>query len=425
MKTQTKIKPKRADYQPINQQLIYVNNEFKNVLLGELPNYELITLHDGLFADVNSCDLYYCGAVVWLKNTDAPNGIVFNDMDELWALEDDVVYGHYGRRDIGYFSVNEDHYIYNDDYYHESALLSHDLVIIDGEVYSRDDCHYCEDLGDYRHADDCYYCDDDDLYYSDERNIPVPALKGYHQSKIDDKSEGSLFKIGFEIEKEDNNFRDFGPVRDCGWDAESDSSLDSETGFELVSAVYNLMDMEILKADLHELQNFIHADTSDACGGHINVSEVGKSAKDMYDSIRGYLPLLYAMYPNRLENTYCKAKKDEDNSNRYRYQAINLTKGHILEFRIFSAVKSASQLYFRASLIQYMFKNKRKGAASVIKMLLSESELKAHLLTVYNSDNYSKLLDRVVRFTDIYMSLKDAKTTAKLILKSKGGEVCV
>ncbi len=313
-------------------------------------------------------------------------------------------------------------YNFDDEYYTRDGLTSYDLVIYQGDVYSLDDCVWCIDTERYVYSDDAFYNSNDGEYYEHESNIEDKTnLRDYHRSDIEDKSNNSIYKIGFEVEKEDSDFKDFSDVRLYGWDAERDGSLNDD-GFELVSPIYDLMDISKFNDDVKNISDFINADYSSNCGGHINVSVKDKNSIEVFDLIRGYLPLIYAMYPNRLENRYAKAKKVNEFNNEDRYEAINFTKGHILEFRIFSAVRNVNNLRFRYKFVQYMFNNQRKGSASVVRMLLTDSELKKLLLSVYDESKYDNLVERVIKFTDIYMSQRDIKTTTTLINKMKSGK---
>lgn len=314
------------------------------------------------------------------------------------------------------------YYIYDDKYYTSYGATSNDLVIYLGVLYPMDDCIFCEDTENYVPIDSAFYDEDSDTYFEYESSIvDRNGLKSYHRSEIEDKSNGSEYKIGFEIEKEDDRFTNFKELRAIGWDAESDGSLD-EDGFEIISPIYDLNDMGEFTSDIDRIYRFINADGSSNCGGHINVSVSGKDAKEIFSLIQGYTPLLYAMFPTRIENRYCKAKKVNEFNPYERYEAINFTKGNILEFRIFSRVKNTTHLTWRYKFIQYMFANQRKGAASIVRMLLTDSKLKALLLEVYSEDRYNNLVERVVKFTDVYMTSRDAKTTATLITKIKQGE---
>ena len=69
-----------------------------------------------------------------------------------------------------------------------------------------------------------------------------------------------------------------------------------------------------------------------------------------------------------------------------------------------------------------MFKHHRKGSASVLKMLFTDSPIKAHLLKIYNPIKYEALIDRVIRYTDIYMTAKDSQQTLRIIVDHKSKE---
>jgi predicted Fe-Mo cluster-binding NifX family protein len=383
----------------------------------------------------NITDIIYCGFHNIPMNYYDEDSVLFQclkgilDNNEDYILYDDSYY-HIDNCREGYIDYKNTEliptrylYEYCGDYYTKEALCEHNLIYYHGDIYDRDDFVYCEDSGNEIHVDDAFYCDSTEAWYEYEDSIKERnGLKGYHQSEIKDKSNNSEYKIGFEIEKEDDYFSDFSKLRDFGFDAERDGSLNDE-GFEIISPIYDLMNMDSFNSDMNNIKSYIDAEYSSNCGGHINVSIIGKEAAEIFELIKGYLPLLYAMYPNRIENRFCKAKKVNEFNDSERYEAINFTKGHILEFRIFSAVKNVNNLRFRYKLIQYMFKNQRKGAASVIRMLLTDSELKEILLSVYSLEKYNLLTERAIKYTDIYMSQRDVKTTSNLITKMKQGQM--
>ena len=146
----------------------------------------------------------------------------------------------------------------------------------------------------------------------------------------------------------------------------------------------------------------------------------GKSNKEAFNLIRGFVPLIYAMYYGRLENRFATAKKINDINTYNRYEAFNFTKDNgILEFRIFSAVRTREQLIWRAEFIALLFKHHRKGSASVLKMLFTNSPIKKHLLKIYEIDKFEALIERTIKYTDIYMSARDVQQTAKIIIDYK------
>lgn len=400
--------------------------EFKELIENGL-NLEHLELDrsevsDKIF-DRNTCDFEQFGDICWLCDEGHPDELVWSDYDEVYLNIDDAVYAYINRRDQSYVDYrNSNVWQYGNEYYITEALSDNDLCEYDGDIYHYDDMRYCEDAGESLPENECYFCEETEQYYSNRDNISNinnKGLKQYHSSKIEDKSNEAKIKIGFEVEKEDSNFRDFNNIRAINWDAERDGSLNSD-GFELVSAIYNLEDLTQFKQDTTQIQDYLNANSSKNCGGHINVSIKDKTNKEVFNLIRGYVPLIYAMYFGRLDNRFATAKKINELGDYNRYDAFNFTKNSgILEFRLFSAVRTRDQLIWRAELMALMFKHHRKGSASVLKMLFTDSQIKTHLLKMYSTNKYEALIDRVIKYTDIYMTAKDSQQTARIIIDHK------
>jgi hypothetical protein len=390
-----------------------------NGLNLEHLEFDRSEVSDKLF-DRNSCDFEQFSDICWLCCEDTPDNLVWSDYQEEYINIDYSLFCWVNRRNQSYIDINSQNcYQYQEEWYLSEVLGEFDLHEYNGEVYHSDDMRYCEDIGEYLPDDECYWCDDTEEYYADQSNANKGGLKQYHQSEIKDKSANAKIKIGFEVEKEDSNFKEFANIRALNWDAERDGSLNSN-GFELVSAIYNLEDLTQFKQDTEQIKDYLNADSSKNCGGHINVSIKDKTNKEVFNLIRGYVPLVYAMYFGRLDNRFATAKKIDELGQYNRYDAFNFTKEYgILEFRIFSAVKNREQLIWRAELIALMFKHHRKGSASVLKMLFTDSPIKTHLLKMYNTIKYEALIDRVIRYTDIYMTAKDTQQTARIIIDHK------
>lgn len=373
--------------------------------------------------DRNSCDFEQFGDICWLCDEGHPDELVWSDYQEEYINIDNSLFCWVDRRNQSYIDMDSENcYQYQEEWYLAEVLHEFDLHEYNGEIYHSDDMRYCVDIDEHLPDDFCYWCDETEEYFADEANANKGGLKQYHQSQIEDKSANAKIKIGFEVEKEDSNFKEFNNIRAIDWDAERDGSLNSN-GFELVSAIYNLEDLTQFKQDTEQIKDYLNADSSKNCGGHINVSIKDKTNKEVFNLIRGYVPLIYAMYFGRLDNRFATAKKIDELGQYNRYDAFNFTKQYgILEFRIFSAVKTREQLIWRAELIALMFKHHRKGSASVLKMLFTDSPIKAHLLKIYNPIKYEALIDRVIRYTDIYMTAKDSQQTLRIIVDHKSKE---
>jgi len=218
------------------------------------------------------------------------------------------------------------------------------------------------------------------------------------------------FRIGFEIEKEDEdiltslNIEEFKRLTNHQWKKERDGSLDEE-GFELISPIFELIPEKIQEhiKDNRTLLNHINADSSYSnCSTHVNVSDNTKSAKELFNSTKFYLPLLYAMYPDRRDNHYCKAKTPEsllyDNE---KYQALKIHSNRI-EFRIFPRVKNFTQLMFRIRLVSLIMNNQVTSYNEAKKRI--ECNFKPFLLDsgIYNEVKLSNLLVNMERMAITY-----------------------
>jgi hypothetical protein len=360
----------------------------------------------------------YTNECNWLRHEDTPEEVIYSDFESRYYDLENVCIAYIDRRNTDFVAV-ENTYYYNELYYTYEALSQHGLISYNGSIYEEEYMAYCEDVEEHRPMSEAYFCEEEECYFANSENTNKRGLKNYHKSKIDNKAQNAKIKIGFEVEKEDSNFSDFSNIRAIGWDAERDGSLNSN-GFELVSAIYNLEDLTQLKEDSNQITEFLKADYSRNCGGHINVSIQGKSNKEVFNLIRGFVPLIYAMYYGRLDNRFAMAKKINDLGNWNRYDAFNMTKENgILEFRIFSAVRTREQLIWRAEFIALLFKHHRKGSASVLKMLFTDSPIKKHLLKIYEIHKFDALIERTIKYTDIYMTARDSQQTAKIIIDYK------
>lgn len=243
-------------------------------------------------------------------------------------------------------------YEYNDEWYDGDALSYHDLV-------------WCEDIEEVMNADDAYYHEGDGWYsYPDDTDT---YLRGYHDGSyreytFDNKSQ---YKIGYEIEKEDKDIlesidiEDFEEQTEYKWRKESDGSLCSSSGYELISPTFEFNITKIFKhIESNEiLVDHINANHSTSCGGHINLSQKGLSGNELFDRIKGYTPLFYALYHGRVDKNYCKGKNNRDlKYENEKYQAIKIHDNRV-EFRIISAVPNVKTLKWRSKLIMAILKN--------------------------------------------------------------------
>ena len=314
-----------------------------------------------------------------------------------------------------------------------------ELMEYDGEYYDSAALEYFElcfneDTQRVDNQCDCYQWEDG-TYHSDEEETDGAYVAPYHSSDnsrpvyFNASGQRSPYLIGYEIEKEDEDAKYKHTLREIRndltasrWRKETDSSLDGQTGFELISPPYELDVMKIDNQlrDHPMLRPMINADYSSNCGGHIHLSKAHTSGTDLYKSIQGYTPLLHAMYQNRAENiSYCRAKsiekmKAESVANigqAGRYQAVNIMQDRI-EFRIFSAVRNVNNLIWRTRLIELMLNNPTEDPRRAFYNI--HTELKAHLSEVYSTANkWEALRERIVNYTLKFENIdpRDGQTT--------------
>jgi hypothetical protein len=320
-----------------------------------------------------------------------------NGEDDWFSDEDTVtVYEH--RSETTYSARwaenNSDLHCYRGDYYDNDGLSYHSLVYVEneGEVCSEDDAYYHEN-------DNCYYSyppEDIEEYVRGYHN------GSYHQKDFDGKS---LYRIGYEIEKEDEdvlqsiNISDFEEDTDYIWRKERDGSLDDDCGYELISPTFELnieKIFELIEGN-DNLVRHINADISPRCGGHIHLSQKGLNGNQLFEKIKGYTPLFYALYYGRVSKTYSKGKSNRDlQEDNEKYQAIKIHHDRV-EFRIISAVHNVTTLKWRTKLLMMILQN---PTSDIIRAYYNvDTKFTKLLKQTYSDDKLVILKQRFINFT--------------------------
>ncbi len=231
----------------------------------------------------------------------------------------------------------------------------------------------------------------DGVFHFDVSHRDIVYRLGYHDFPRDPAEPlASGMTIGFEIEKEDEDMLRADCARelyhDTGWAKERDSSLDDDSGYELVSPIYDLMSDKLeqdIKGD-KRIELLINADYSHRCGGHIHVGHSDYSGRTLFDKVSPWVPLLYSLYVGRIGRDYCAVKKnDEIKQGNDKYQAVRIFDDHI-EFRIISAVPDVTTLLWRRDLMRIIMTNLDYSPMKIVGELLDEkSKLYEHLRKNY------------------------------------------
>lgn len=320
----------------------------------------------------------------FIEGTEDSLDLVWSEYNSDW-LDTDHSYVYYG-----YINSSEEDYFY-----------SSDAVNIDGTYYAS-----------WGVAEACGFRFNDrrgEWYHQDDYPYEVSDCNAsYHDLSRRDYSNNSVFKIAFEIEKEDYQA---GLIHydelhhSTGWCKENDGSLDDENGYELVSPIFDLYSDDLEKAiDKHgDLKTLINAEYSDSCGGHINVSCTTIQPALLFEGVSCFLPLLYALYEDRLTQTYSKAKaKHKYHTERDKYSSVYI-KDHLVEFRIFPAVKNVANLLWRRDLVRIMMDNMNRSELDVLKMILNKkSRLHNHLRLIFSEDKILQKADLFMKYSEVY-----------------------
>lgn len=328
--------------------------------------------------------------------------VFYCDGMDSYFPNDDACTAHEGRYTMTYsrrYINRAGFYYYDGEYYDNDALDRHDLV-------------WCQDYGEIWNRDDCYYHESDGSYYSYEEEDNDTYVRGYHHGSCQSYNFGgkSKYRIGFEIEKEDEgvlesiNIYDFENETGGYWRKEQDNSL-GNGGYELISPTF---EFNINKIFEHITQNdvlveHINAEKSSNCGGHINLSEQGLNGQQLFDKIKGYTPLLYSLYHGRVDKHYCKGKKNDDlQKENEKYQAIKIHSNRV-EFRIISAVPNVDTLMWRSKLIMMILQH---PTDDVIKAYYNVDTKFTKLLSqVYSPDRLQILKTRFKEYTQKFENI--------------------
>ena len=289
------------------------------------------------------------------------------------------------------------------------SYIDGDYSMHQGEWCWTDDMLYCEQDGGAYHLDD----EGENVFWSErheEYRLDEDTRQGerhqYHSGfRRDFTSHATVYTIGFEVEKEDDDpldTWDLDAVDETGWCRESDGSLCDETGFELVSPIFDLNDT-LLDASLEGriLRDHINADYTRSCGGHINVGKRGVSGEEFFDSIQAFVPLFLTIWRHRITNHYSQIQRKPDNYKRAgKYSAINIQSRYI-EFRLPPAFKNVTNLLWRRDLMRIMCDNENIKPLQLITMMLNpKSALGIHLRKVYSNDQVLKVVSLYAQFAD-------------------------
>lgn len=341
----------------------------------------------------------------------------FTDMEQEWALNDNVYREFYGQTYIdgndnvswsewheesidtehsncryGYYSSGRSETYFD----YDESIYCNGNHYVNSDVADDHDIIYCNRSGEYVHRDDI----EEQLTHN---NANYQSL-----SRKDKTTNKTMVRIGFEIEKEDDDacgihYENLYDI--TGWAKENDGSLNDSNGYELVSPTFDLftdvMDKDI--NDNEDLRTLINADHSSNCGGHINISHAKYSPDELFEGMCGFVPLLYSMYEHRLDKTYSQAKKKyEYFYTRDKYSSFYI-KNNRVELRLPPAVKSVRNLLWRRDLMRIIMTNINASEIDVLKMIVNQkSKLYKHLRVIYTQSEVLSKIEKFIMYSKMY-----------------------
>ena len=391
-------------------------DEFVSINKANLPS-DAIKLRDGSYADANdtmTCD--YSGHV-WLNNDIRCDDWAYVDNHSQYCLEDER-----DRHDI-VWSDSERCYLDSNDATCINTRSGSDWVSstddctfchADGEWYINDDaCRrngyiYDENIDEWVNEDDFDPGDDD----QEDNDASVRSYHHYTRVEMFGRTRPK-YTLGLEVEKEDRDAKVLNDASDIyditKWCHERDGSLNDYSGFELVSPIFDLYDTDRLTNNFNHpmIKPLIDAKYSERCGGHINVASTEYTPDQLANGFLGFMPLLYSIYESRINRDYSRAKdKHKYFAERGKYSAMFI-KDHLVELRIFPAVKNVDNLMWRVGLVRIMVENLYKSELDVLKMLLNtRSRLHKHMALIFDDHKILDKASKFIKHSNIYNGTK-------------------
>jgi hypothetical protein len=206
----------------------------------------------------------------------------------------------------------------------------------------------------------------------------------------------SRFTIGFEVEK---NSLHRGAVREyelfCGFEQ------DGSCGYEAVTHILPLVPASTWRNKvfdmMHKASRIIEDTFSPSnqkrnghytCGGHITLAVDGLDGDDLRKLVRINSGIVYALFRNRLNNSYCGYNKRmesyADCTNWHSKYQVALVKDNCLEFRLPSKFESVKQMIRRYELMHELVDfsvNKPNGSHETFL-----KGIRPIILSMYNGD---------------------------------------
>lgn len=205
----------------------------------------------------------------------------------------------------------------------------------------------------------------------------------------------SKFTIGFEVEKNSfhrTSLKEYELF--CGFER------DGSCGVEAVTHILPLLPQSQWRTKvfdmMHKAEKIIDDRFSPSdrrCGGHITIGVQGMRGSEILEKVRKFSGLVYALFPNRLQNHYCSFNKRmlpymdcPSNNWHYKYQAClvkEMDSFGVIEFRLPSKIESVKQMMRRYEFMYEIVNHSINDGGNFAKLI---KKIQPILMSMYNND---------------------------------------
>ena len=137
---------------------------------------------------------------------------------------------------------------------------------------------------------------------------------------------------------------------------------------------------------------------------HFNISKKGVDSREFLRGMKGFVPVLYALYENRLSNRFCRARNwNHYFSNIDKYSAFYLKTSNIVEIRLFSRITNYKVMMWRIKLMQTLMQDYGRNLNQfVLKMSATENSLYQLLREQYTHQRIADKIQLVDKYSEMY-----------------------
>lgn len=263
-------------------------------------------------------------------------------------------------------------------------------IITDAEVADCDMIH-CADTSRLGFMDDVYWSEVTQESYEFEDNWAEAERSGdmeddvihpwHSTSHMSRTLTDSVARVGYEIEKARftvdsgdtvDNVGDYVGSYELfrGYETDGSCGVEAITNVLPAHAVYGDVNVQELINDAHLV---INSSINRSCGGHFTVSYKDFTSVKLLQLLKPYIPLFYAMYPERLRNGYCNSNIKLLESG-LRSRGVIAGRNRALEVRLPAAVVDTTDLWFRHRIIVTMMDYAFVKEDSTLTMFLDAVE---------------------------------------------------